>query len=152
KATVQASTASRARLGKNGHRCGKGIESEFACRTFEEDSAGFRRKRRHRIGLRTRRIKRTCACKARDTNFPLDFRVVGLEVGVSDRPVDEGRARRWADFAALNEIDFMEAPEVCSEVITCTSDGTAVDKGALLFGLFVGRFAERVWLQLRMIG
>src|SRR5262249_28086873 len=101
---------------------------------------------------RARRIKRARACKARDTDFPFDFRVIRLEIGISDRPVNERRAGGWADFATFYKIDFMEAPEIRGEVIARAADGTPVNESALRLGFLVRRLAEGVWLQLRMIG
>src|SRR5215469_8976966 len=48
-AALDTSTAPRARLGKDGHRGGKRMPTEFARRSFENNSAGFHRKRGHGI-------------------------------------------------------------------------------------------------------
>jgi hypothetical protein len=103
------------------------------------------------IRPRARRIERAGAGEARHADFPFHLRVIGLKVGVGNRPVGETRSGDWADFAALDEVDFVEAPKICGEMDAGATDQAAVDDRALGLGFFVGRLAKRVGLQLGMI-
>src|ERR1700676_2213537 len=128
------------------------MPAKLPSRALENYAGGFYGKWRHRIRLRARRIKRAGAGKTGDADFPFDFGVVRLEVGVSDGPVAQIGAGDSTDFAALDEIDFVEAPEICGEVHAGAADAPSVNNGALRLSLFAGRFAERSGLQLRLIG
>src|SRR6202022_432066 len=54
--------------------------------------------------------------------------------------------------AALDEIDFVEAPKIAGEVHAGATDTTAINEGALRLGFFVWRFAEGSGLQLWLVG
>ena len=81
----------------------------------------------------------------------LDLRVIRFQIRVCDRPINQSRTRDWPNFAALDEINFVEAPEVCGEMYAGAADTAAVDKRALRLGSFIGRFANGGRLQLGMI-
>ncbi len=119
------------------------MPAELAGGALENYAGGFHRKRRHGVGLRARGIERTGARLAGDAYFPFDLGVIRLEIGVGDGPVAQVGAGDRADFAALDEIDFMEAPEIRREMHAGAADEASVDEGALGLGFFVGRFAER---------
>ncbi len=151
-AALHASAAPRSRLRKNRHRRGERMPAELARRAFENDAARFHRQRRHRIRLRTRRIERAGAGETGNADFPFHFRVIRLEVGVSDRPVGERGARNRSNFAALDKINFMEAPVVRGEMDAGPADHPAVDVRAMSLGFVLRRLAESSGLKLRMIG
>src|SRR5712672_31192 len=128
------------------------MPAEFAGGAFKNYAGTLYGKRRHGIGLGARRIERTGASEARDADLPFHFGVVGLEIGVGDGPIAEVGAGDGTDFAALDEIDFVEAPEICSEVHAGAADEASIDEGTLGLGFFVGRFAERSGLELGLVG
>ena len=150
---IDAGAAPSAGLRKNGHGRGKGIPAEFARGAFEDHAVGFlpaaaawdrawsaadqtdwrRRDRRRRLPIRP-----WCS-RARDRRRRS-----------ANRP--EWSPATGADFAALLEIDFVEAPEICGEVIAGAADGAAVNQSALRLGFVLGRLAESIGLQLGMIG
>src|SRR5580704_12320021 len=150
-AAIDTSAASGARLGKYGHGRGKWMPAEFARGAFENYTAGFHREWRHGISLRARRIERAGVGLARDADLPFNSGVVGLEVGVGYGPIGESGARDRTHFAALDEIDFVEAPEIRREMRARAADQAAVDQSALRFGFVLGRFSKSCWLKLRMI-
>ncbi len=149
---VDTGTSAGARLGKDGHRRRKRIPAEFARGAFKNNAVGFYRQRRHGIWLGTRGIERAGAGESGDAHFPFHFGVVRLEVGVGDRPVDKCGAGDRADFAALLEIDFVEAPEIGGEMVAGAADGAAIDQSALRPGFVLGRFAESGGLQFWFVG
>src|SRR6267154_6255248 len=151
-AAVDAGAASSARLRKNGHGRGEWMPTELASGALKNYAGAFYGKRWHGIGLGARRIQRACAGEAGHANFPFHFGVVRLEIGVGDGPIAEVGAGNGTDFAALDEIDFVEAPEICSEVHAGAADEASIDEGALGLGFFVGRFAERGGLELGLVG
>src|SRR6266436_1344869 len=151
-AAIYAGAASGARLGKNGHRSGEGMPAELARGTLENYAGTFHGKRRHGIGLGARRIEGAGAGEARDADFPFDLGVIRLEIGVGDGPIAQIGAGNRADFAALDEIDFVEAPEICGEVHAGAADATTVKDGALGLGFFGGRLAERGGLKFGLVG
>jgi len=57
-----------------------------------------------------------------------------------------------ADFAALLEIDFVEAPEIRGEVIAGATNRAAITSARWRLGFILRRFAKSVGLQLGMIG
>ena len=61
------------------------------------------------------------------------------------------RAGDRADFAALDEIDFVEAPEIRGEVNAGAADQSSVNDGTLRLGFFFGSLAKCIGLELRMI-
>ena len=128
------------------------MPAELACGALENYPGRFHRQRWHRIRLRTRRIKGAGAREAGNADLPLDFGVVGLEVGVRDRPIGEAGAYNRTDLAALDEIDFMEAPEIRGEVDAGATDASAVYQRALRLGFVIRRLAECGWLKLWMVG
>src|SRR6266852_2404711 len=150
-AAIYAGAASGARLGKNGHRSGEGMPAELARGTLENYAGTFHGKRRHGIGLGARRIEGAGAGEARDADFPFDLGVVRLEIGVGDGPIAQIGAGNGADFAALDEIDFVEAPEIRGEVYAGAADATAVEDGALGLGFFGGRLAEKRRLKFGLV-
>jgi len=152
KTTIDASTAAGVRLGKNGHGRRKRMPTELASGTFKNYAAGFYGKRGHGIRLGTRRIEGTGAGESGDADFPFDLGVVGLKVGIGDGPIHEIGAGDGADLAALNKIDFVEAPEVRGEMHTGAADEAAVHESALLFGCIARSFTESIGLQLGVIG
>src|SRR5262249_60229621 len=111
-AAGHASAAASAGLRKNGHWRRERIKSELACRAFEENAARFHGEWRHGIKLRTRRIEGTRASEAGNADFPFDFRVVRLEAGVGDGPVNKCPARDRAGFTSFDENEFGERPEI----------------------------------------
>jgi hypothetical protein len=119
---------------------------------FENYAGSLGGERRHRVGLRTRWIKRTGTGKAGHADFPLYFRVIRLEIGVGDRPVGEAGAGDRAELGALDEIDFVEPPEIRGEMDAGATDQATVNQRALRLGFFIGSFAEGVGLQLGVIG
>src|ERR1700732_4247893 len=133
-AAVDASAASRARLRKNGHRRGKRMPAKLPSRALENYAGGFYGKWRHRIRLGARRIKRAGAGESGNADFPFHFGVVRLEVGVSDGPVAQIGAGNGANLAALDEIDFVEAPEICGEMHAGAADAGAINNRPLRFG------------------
>src|SRR3984893_4559202 len=128
------------------------MPAEFAGGAFEDYAGTLYGQRRHRIGLGAPRIKGAGAGESGDANFPFHFAVIGLEVGVGDGPIAQVGARDGADFAALDEIDFVEAPKIGGEVHAGATDTTAINEGALRLGFFVWRFAEGSGLQLWLVG
>src|SRR6267154_4998380 len=151
-AAVDAGAASSARLRQNGHGRGKRMPTKLASGTFKNYAGTFHGKRRHGIGLGARRIERAGAGEAGHADFPFHFGVVRLEVGVGDGPIAEVGAGNGTDFAALDEINFVETPEIGSEVHAGAADEASIDEGALRLGFFVGRFAERSGLELGLVG
>src|SRR5256885_14676611 len=119
---------------------------------FEDHAGGFYGQRRHGIGLRTRGIKRAGASEAGDADFPFHLGVIGLEIGIGDGPIAEVRSGDRAYFAALDEIDFVKAPEIRGEMDAGAADATSVNQSALRLGFFLGGLAEGTGLQLGMIG
>src|SRR5437899_3767389 len=130
-ATIDAGASSGARLRKNRHWRWERMPAELARGALENHTGRLHRQWRHGIGLRTRRIERAGAGQARDTDFPFDFRVVRLEVRVGDRPIREAGAGNRANLASLNEIDFVEAPEIRGEVHAGSANTPPVNKRAL---------------------
>ncbi len=151
-AAIDAGASPRARLRKDGHGRGEGMPAELARGAFKNYARTLHRERRHGVGLGARRIEGAGAGETGDTDFPFDFSVVGLEIGVGDGPVAQIGAGDGADLAALDEIDFVKAPEIRGEVHAGAADAAAVDEGALGLGLFVGRFAEGSGLKLGLVG
>ncbi len=98
------------------------------------------------------RIEGAGAGEARDADFPFDLGVIRLEIEVGDGPVAQVGAGNGADFAALDEIDFMEAPEIRGEVHAGAAHQASINEGPLRLGFFVGRFAERSRLELGLVG
>src|ERR1700730_6350440 len=128
------------------------MPAEFAGGAFEDYAGTLYGQRRHRIGLGAPRIKGAGAGESGDANFPFHFGVIGLEIGVGDRPIAQVGTRDGADFAALDEIDFVEAPEIGGEVHAGAAYAASVNEGALRLGFFVGRFAEGSGLKLGLVG
>ena len=62
------------------------------------------------------------------------------------------RAGNRAHFAALYEINFVEAPEIRGEMHAGAAHAASIDQRALLLGFILRRFAKRGGLQLGMIG
>src|SRR5712672_1825077 len=151
-AAVDAGAASSARLRQNGHGRGERMPTELAGGALKNYAGTFHGQGRHGIGLGARRIERTGASEARDADFPFHFGVVGLKIGVGDGPIAEVGAGNGTDFAALDEIDFVKAPEICSEVHAGAADEASVHERALGLGFFVGRFAERGGLKRGLVG
>src|SRR4029077_5704163 len=135
---IDAGAASGTRLGKNGHGSGERMPAELAGGALENDAGTFHGQRGHGIGLGARRIERAGASQAGDADFPFDLCVIRLEIGVGDGPVAEVGTGDGTNFTALDEVDFMEAPEIGGEMYTGAADATAVDEGALGLGFFVG--------------
>src|SRR5713226_1897865 len=75
------------------------MPAELARGALENDPGRLHRQGRHGIGFRTRGIERAGTSEARDTDFPFNFRVVRLEVRVSDRPIREAGAGNRANLA-----------------------------------------------------
>src|SRR3981081_1125360 len=119
------------------------MPAELASGALKNYAGTFYGKRRHGIGLGARRIERAGAGQAGDADLPFHFGVVGLEIGVGDGPVAEIGAGNGTDFAALDEINFVEAPEIGGEVHAGAAYEASINQSALGLGLFVGRFAER---------
>lgn len=67
------------------------MPAEFLSAAFEDDAATFDGKRGHRIGPGARRVEGAGVGEARDADFPFDFGVVRLKVGVGDGPIDKIR-------------------------------------------------------------
>src|SRR5579859_905022 len=151
-AALDTRTAAGAWLRKNRHRRGEGMPAELARGALENDSAGLHRQRRHGIGFRTGRIKGAGTRKTGDTDFPFDFGVVRLQVRISDGPIHEICAGNRADFAALDEVNFVKAPVIRGEMDARAADHPAINKGMMVLGLFLWSLAEGRGLQLWVIG
>src|SRR5216683_2316119 len=151
-AAIDAGASPRARLRKDGHGRGEGMPAELARGAFKNYARTLHGERRHGVGLGARRIEGAGAGEAGDADFPFDLGVVGLEIGVGDGPVAQVGAGNGADFAALDEIDFVEAPEIRGEVHAGAADAATVKDGALGRGFFVGRLAERSGLKFGLVG
>ena len=54
-----------------------------------------------------------------------------------------------ADFAALDEIDFVEAPEIRGEVHARAANEAAVHERALRLGFFIAASCEKCWAAAR---
>ncbi len=128
------------------------MPAELTSSALKKYSGRLHGKRRHGIRLRTRRIERARAGQARNANLPLDLCVIRFQIGISDWPIDERRAGNRPDFAALDEINFVEAPIVRREVHASPADTAAIDQRALRFGLLVRRLANRSRLKLWVVG
>src|SRR6267378_2685367 len=102
--------------------------------------------------FRTRVVERASPGQTRNTDFPFHLGVVRLEVCVGDGQVGKAGSRNRADFSALQEINFMEAPIVGGKVHAGATDTAAVSNCALRFGFFRGSLAKGVWLKLGMVG
>ena len=85
------------------------------------------RQGRQRIGPAPRRIEGIGAGQATDAHLPFDPGVVGLEVGVGDRPVVEAGSGDRPLEAPLDEVHLVETPVVAGEV-----DGAAAHHAAVL--------------------
>ena len=124
---------------------------QLAGSAFEDDAAGFHRQRRHGVGLRSRRIKRARARQTGNADFPFDFCVIALKVCIRDGPIGQSSAGNRPDFAALDEVNFVEAPVIGGEMDAGPADHPAVDEPALPLRLFLGGFAKGRGLKVRMI-
>ena len=91
------------------------MPAELPRAALEQHALGLDRQRRHGEGLAARGLKRIPR-QPRHTNLPLDLRVVGLEVGIRDRPVGHTRARRHTEPRGLLELEFWKTPEIRGEV------------------------------------
>src|SRR5690348_6473401 len=99
--------------------------------------------RRHRVGTRTWRIERTR--RAGDSDLPIHFRVVRLELLIRDRPVGETGAGQRAFHTGFLEVDLTKAPKVRREVHARSTHAPTVRDGRLHFGLVLFRLAKGVW-------
>src|SRR5690242_18014334 len=122
------------------------MPAEFTGCTLKENTGTLYGKRRHGIGLRARRIKGTRIRESGNAHVPFDFRVVGLEIRVSDGPIGECGSWNCTNLAALDKVNLVKTPEVCREMHAGPANTPAVDERALRFGFFVGRFSESSWL------
>ena len=95
------------------------MQAQLARAAFEKHARRLHRQRRHRIGLRARRIEGARAGEARHADLPFDLGVIRLEIGVGDRPVSEAGAGNRAEHAALDEVNLVKAPEVGGVVQAC---------------------------------
>src|SRR5712691_33151 len=77
-AAVDTGAASGARLRKNGHGRRERVPAEFARGALENYAGAFHRERGHGIGLGARRVEGAGAGEAGDSDFPINFRVIGL--------------------------------------------------------------------------
>src|SRR6267143_3064546 len=152
KAAIDTSAAAGAQLRKDGHRRRERIPAKFAGRALENDARRFHRKRRHGIRLRTWRIERAGPGEARYTNFPFHLRVIWLEVGVCNWPIGEAGPGNGADLAALDKIDFVEAPVIGGEVYAGAAHAAAVSDHPLLSRFLIGVFSESIGLEFAVIG
>jgi hypothetical protein len=128
------------------------MPAKLARGALKDHATRFHGQGRHRIGLGARGIKRTGTGLAGHANLPFDLGVVRLEVGVGDGPIGQRGTGDGTYLAALDEIDFVEAPEIRGEMYTRAADEAAVDKRALWLGFVFGSFAKRSRLELGMIG
>ena len=108
---------------------GNAVQPSFGAPRLEQHSRGLRRMRRHRIRSRPRRIERPR--RAGHADFPVDLRVVRLEILIGDGPVGEAGARDRPLHARFLEIDLAEAPEVRREVHARAADAAAVQHRGL---------------------
>ena len=131
---------------------GKGWYPSLLRALLEEHAARLHRHRRQRIRLGARRIERTNARHARDSEVPLGLRVVRLQVGVGDGPIGKAGARNGAFLAGLDEVDFVEAPVVRGEVHGAAANHASVEDCRLLDGLVRRSLAEGHRLLLRVVG
>ena len=128
---VHARRPAAIRLRVDRHRRRNRMQAQLARAAFEEHAGRLHRQRRHRIGLGARRIEGAGAGEARHADLPLDLGVVGLEIGVGDRPVSEAGAGNRAEHAALDEVDLVEAPVVGRVVQACATDRASVPESRL---------------------
>src|SRR5690242_20011071 len=148
---IDARAAPRTRLREDSHGRGKRMPAEFAGRAFENHAGGFCWQRRHWVRLGTWRVERTGISLSGNSNFPFDLCVVRLEVCVCYGPVGQSGAWSRTKSAHFGEVNFVEAPEICSEMYARATHKTSVDKSALRLGFLVRSLAERVGLKIRMI-
>ena len=76
-------------LGQDRDRRGLGMEAQLARAPLEQHARRLHRQRGQRIGPRARRVERPR--RPGNAQLPVGLRVVGLEVGIGDRPVGEAR-------------------------------------------------------------
>ena len=113
---IHASAAARARLRQNRHRRWKRIPSRFRPAFSNSTPEPFVGSGGIGNGFDRGGSKGLAPAKPRNSDFPLDLRVIRLQVGVCDRPVRKPCAGNRPDLAAFDEIDLVESPEVRREV------------------------------------
>src|SRR5260370_885502 len=99
-AAIDASASSRARLRINRHRRGEWMPPQLPPGAFENHALALHRQRRHRIGLRSRRIERAGAGPSGDAHLPFHFRVARFEIRVGHRPRHPAATPRPARLAS----------------------------------------------------
>ena len=125
--------------------------AELARCLLEDHSAGLHRHGRQRVRFGAWRIEWAHTCLARDAEVPLSLGVVGLKVGVGDRPVGKAGPGNRAFLAGFDEVNLVKAPEVGSEVHSAAADHASVDECRLLLGFVVRRLPEGRRLFLRIV-
>ena len=139
------------RLGKNRHGRGEGMPAELPGGTLKDDSRGFYRHRRQRIGFGAIGIKGARTGESRNADLPFHLGVIRFHLRVGQRPVGERRARHRPAAAALDKIDFVEPPEVGRKVYGASAHATPVDRRELLFGLVLRGLAKGLGLPLEIV-
>lgn len=92
------------------HRDVKRVKAEAFGGRLEDLEAAIGREWRHGQGALSRSTKDVIGVVAGDTDFPLGFFVVRLEIPVVDGPVFEGAALDGTILSAQAEVVFHEAP------------------------------------------
>jgi len=116
----------------------KGCHPSFRAARSKTTPEDFTGRGRHRVRLRTRRIKWAGAGQAGHPDFPFHFRVVGLEVGVRDGPIRKGRAGNGANLAALDEINFVDRQKFAVKCTLVPPTAAAIKDGTLRLGFSLG--------------
>ena len=122
-------------LGVDRHRRGKRGPAHLLGATLEQHAGRLWRMWRHRVRAGPRRIER--AGRTGNSHFPIDFRVIRLEVLVRDWPVGESRPLGNSLRAGLLEVDLAKAPIVRGVMDARAADTASVDIGRLNFGLLL---------------
>src|SRR5216683_2225458 len=133
------------------HWSRKRMPAELARSAFHQDARRFDGQRRQRIGFRSRRIKRTCTCLARDAEFPLRFRVVGFEVVVSDGPILKIGTGNRPFSRPLYKVEFVESPVVGGEMNAAAANDAAIRENRLECRCLAFRFPKGGWLLPRIV-
>src|SRR6476661_6109131 len=134
-------------LGNDRHGSRKRMPAELACSAFHQDARRLDGQGRQWIRFRSRGVERTGAGQAGDAKFPFRFRVVRLQIVVSDRPILEIGTGNRAFSRSLDKIEFVESPVVGSEMNAAPANNAAIPDSRLDFRGFVFRFPKRRWLE-----
>ncbi len=86
------------------------MPAQLARSAFHQDARRLDGQWRQRIGFRSRRIKRTGARLSRNAKLPFRFRVVRLQIVVSDRPILKIGTGNRAFSRPLYKVELVESP------------------------------------------